>query len=162
MLLDELHAQRDAIQTLSCRYGARRIRVFGSVARREERADSDVDFLVDFPRGFNLFVTTHAVDRSTVRVAPAPSGAGAETRTESLHSRAYPARSGRAMSKPWQPYALHIPDAVERIHQIQAKGNLTQDQVLYDAALRNLQTLSEATQQRLETLKTEHLRCALA
>jgi predicted nucleotidyltransferase len=25
------------------------------VARREERADSDVDFLVDFPRGYDLF-----------------------------------------------------------------------------------------------------------
>ena len=55
MLLDELHAKRDAILTLSRRYGARRIRVFGSVARREERADSDVDFLVDFPRGYDLF-----------------------------------------------------------------------------------------------------------
>ena len=51
----ELHAKRDVIQTLSRRYGARRIRVFGSVARREERADSDVDFLVDFPRGYDLF-----------------------------------------------------------------------------------------------------------
>jgi predicted nucleotidyltransferase len=29
--------------------------VFGSVARREERADSDVDFLVDFPPGYDLF-----------------------------------------------------------------------------------------------------------
>lgn len=55
MLFDELHAQRDTIQTLRRRYGARRIRVFCSVARREERADSDVDFLVDFPRGFDLF-----------------------------------------------------------------------------------------------------------
>ena len=50
------------------------------------------------------------------------------------------------MSKLWQPYALHILDAIERIRHIQARGDLTQDQVLYDAALRNLQTLSEATQ----------------
>ncbi|MDO8903181.1 nucleotidyltransferase family protein [Hydrogenophaga sp.] len=55
MLLDELHAQRDVIQSLGTRYGARHIRVFGSMARREERADSDVDFLVDFPRGYDLF-----------------------------------------------------------------------------------------------------------
>ena len=47
--------KRDEIQTLGHRYGARRIRVFGSVARREEHADSDVDFLVDFPRGYDLF-----------------------------------------------------------------------------------------------------------
>ncbi len=29
--------------------------MFGSVARREERADSDVDFLVELPPGFDLF-----------------------------------------------------------------------------------------------------------
>ncbi|MCY7406278.1 MAG: DUF86 domain-containing protein [Alkalinema sp. CAN_BIN05] len=51
------------------------------------------------------------------------------------------------MSKPWQPYALHILDAIAKIRRIQARGDLTQDEVLYDAALRNLQTLSEATQQ---------------
>ena len=55
MLLDELHSKRDALHALGGRYGARRIRVFGSVARGEERADSDVDFLVDFPRGYDLF-----------------------------------------------------------------------------------------------------------
>lgn len=55
MLLDDLHAQKDAIVALGEQYGARHIRVFGSVARCEERPDSDVDFLVDFPRGYDLF-----------------------------------------------------------------------------------------------------------
>jgi hypothetical protein len=55
MLLDSLHAKRDAIESARREFGARRIRVFGSVARREERLDSDVDFLVDFPRGYDLF-----------------------------------------------------------------------------------------------------------
>ncbi len=36
-------------------FGARRIRVFGSVARGEETPDSDVDFLVDFPNGYDMF-----------------------------------------------------------------------------------------------------------
>lgn len=49
-------------------------------------------------------------------------------------------------SKPWQPYAEHILDAIARIRRIQTRGDLTQDEILYDAALRNLQTLSEATQ----------------
>ncbi|MDT8364203.1 MAG: nucleotidyltransferase domain-containing protein, partial [Nitrosomonas sp.] len=31
------------------------IRIFGSVARGEERLDSDVDFLVEFLRGYDLF-----------------------------------------------------------------------------------------------------------
>ncbi len=60
------------------------------------------------------------------------------------------------MSKPWQPYALHVLDAIERIRNIQARGDLTQDQVLYDAALRNLQTMSEATQQLPDALKAKH------
>lgn len=55
MLLDELRAKKDVIAALGSHYGARRIRVFGSVARGEERPDSDVDFLVDFPRGYDLF-----------------------------------------------------------------------------------------------------------
>ncbi len=55
MLLDELHAKKDVIAALGSQFGARRIRVFGSVARGEERPDSDVDFLVDFPRGYDLF-----------------------------------------------------------------------------------------------------------
>jgi len=50
------------------------------------------------------------------------------------------------MSKPWQPYALHVLDAIAKIRRIQSRGDLRQDEVLYDAALRNLQTLSEATQ----------------
>jgi uncharacterized protein len=54
-LLDTLRNHRQAILALAVQYGARHIRVFGSVARREERSDSDVDFLVDFPRGYDLF-----------------------------------------------------------------------------------------------------------
>lgn len=55
MLLDELRNKKAIIEAIGDKYGARHIRVFGSVARREERPDSDVDFLVDFPRGYNLF-----------------------------------------------------------------------------------------------------------
>lgn len=55
MLLDELRLNKNRIEALARQYGARHIRVFGSVARREERPDSDVDFLVDFPRGYDLF-----------------------------------------------------------------------------------------------------------
>ncbi len=55
MLLDEVRAHKSAIAALCSQYGARRMRVFGSVARGEERPDSDVDFLVEFPRGYDLF-----------------------------------------------------------------------------------------------------------
>lgn len=50
------------------------------------------------------------------------------------------------MSKRWGAYALHMLDAIAKIQRIQARGDITQDKILYDAILRNLQTLSEATQ----------------
>lgn len=55
MLIDQLHTQKEAIEAACRQYGARRIRVFGSVARGEEGPDSDIDFLVDFPPGYDLF-----------------------------------------------------------------------------------------------------------
>lgn len=55
MLLDELRLIKNRIEALAQQYGAQRVRVFGSVARREELPDSDVDFLVALPRGYDLF-----------------------------------------------------------------------------------------------------------
>ncbi len=55
MLLDTLRGQRETIHALGRRFGVGRIRVFGSVARGQERPDSDVDFLVVLPRGYELF-----------------------------------------------------------------------------------------------------------
>jgi uncharacterized protein len=49
--LDEVRAQRDEIVGLGMRFGVRNIRVFGSVARGEATADSDLDLLVDVDRG---------------------------------------------------------------------------------------------------------------
>lgn len=55
MLIDTLRDKRDTILALSQHYGAQRIRIFGSVARGEEQPNSDIDFLVDFPVGYDLF-----------------------------------------------------------------------------------------------------------
>ncbi|OZY84707.1 hypothetical protein CBP51_16175 [Cellvibrio mixtus] len=60
------------------------------------------------------------------------------------------------MSKPWQPYAFHILDSIGKIRRIQKRGDIRQDDILYDAALRNLQTLSEATQQLPTELKQQY------
>jgi uncharacterized protein len=49
--LDEVRAHREEIVHLAERFGVRNIRVFGSVARGEATADSDLDLLVDVDRG---------------------------------------------------------------------------------------------------------------
>lgn len=53
--LDTLRAQRDELLRIAERHGASEVRVFGSVARGEEREDSDVDFLVKIADGRSLF-----------------------------------------------------------------------------------------------------------
>lgn len=60
------------------------------------------------------------------------------------------------MNKSWQPYAFHILDSIAKIRRIQERGDIRQDDILYDAALRNLQTLSEATQQLPLELKQQY------
>ena len=50
----DLTSKRDEIIRLATTHGARNLRLFGSVARGEDRADSDVDLLVDMDPGRSL------------------------------------------------------------------------------------------------------------
>ena len=52
--LDDLRRQRERIMDLARQFRARRIAVFGSLARGEAHAESDIDFLVDFEADYKL------------------------------------------------------------------------------------------------------------
>ena len=55
MTLDELRrTKRDEILRVAAHYGARNVRVFGSTARGDAAAGSDIDFLVDLDPGRTL------------------------------------------------------------------------------------------------------------
>jgi uncharacterized protein len=49
-LLEEMRARREEIMAAAKRHGIANVRVFGSVAREEERPDSDIDLLIDLER----------------------------------------------------------------------------------------------------------------
>ncbi|MCX9084863.1 MAG: nucleotidyltransferase family protein [Candidatus Methanoperedens sp.] len=49
-----LHKKRNLIYSLAKKHGAYNVRIFGSVARKEADADSDIDFLVDLEPGRSL------------------------------------------------------------------------------------------------------------
>lgn len=49
-----LAEKRDEILAIAARRGAQNVRVFGSVARGEPGADSDIDFLIDLEQGRTL------------------------------------------------------------------------------------------------------------
>jgi uncharacterized protein len=53
--LEHLHARRADILRLAREHGASNVRVFGSVARGEANADSDIDFLVEFQPGTSVW-----------------------------------------------------------------------------------------------------------
>ena len=42
------------------------------------------------------------------------------------------------MTKDWKAYAQHILDCIEKIKRIQQRGNILDDDILYDASIRNL------------------------
>ena len=50
-----IHEKRDEILALAAKHKAKHVRLFGSVVRGEDTADSDVDFLVEFEPEASLF-----------------------------------------------------------------------------------------------------------
>ncbi len=47
--------RKEQIMQITSRHGVKSIKIFGSVARKEENKDSDIDFLVVFEEGRTLF-----------------------------------------------------------------------------------------------------------
>ena len=54
-LRDLVEARREQVKAVAARHHASRVRLFGSVARGDERPESDIDLLVDFTGDSSLF-----------------------------------------------------------------------------------------------------------
>jgi len=55
MTIDEiLKEKREQILSIARKYGARKVRIFGSIARGEGKPDSDLDLLVELEPGRSL------------------------------------------------------------------------------------------------------------
>jgi predicted nucleotidyltransferase len=67
-LIEKLRQDREAIIAIATRYHAENVRLFGSVARGEDRPDSDIDFLVDFQPGSTLFDHVALIDELTSKL----------------------------------------------------------------------------------------------
>ena len=67
-LIETLRQEKEEILAIADRYHAENVRLFGSVARGEDRPDSDVDFLVDFQPGSTLFDQAALVDALSTKL----------------------------------------------------------------------------------------------
>jgi len=54
-LRDLVEARREQVKAVAARHHGSRVRLFGSVARGDERPGSDIDLLVDFTTDSSLF-----------------------------------------------------------------------------------------------------------
>jgi len=54
MNLEQVRRRREEIERVARQYGARDVRIFGSVARGDDSPDSDLDVLVRFEPGRSL------------------------------------------------------------------------------------------------------------
>ena len=61
-MLDRIKARREDLYRLAHQHKAERLWVFGSGARKEERPDSDIDFLVEFREGASLLSHVHLMN----------------------------------------------------------------------------------------------------
>jgi len=61
-MLDRVRERRKDVARLAERNKISKVLVFGSCARKEERPDSDIDFLVDFKPNASLFDHVHMRD----------------------------------------------------------------------------------------------------
>jgi uncharacterized protein len=53
--LEQLRQKRNDILAIADKYGATNLRIFGSVARGDDRPDSDIDILIDQENRWSLF-----------------------------------------------------------------------------------------------------------
>jgi uncharacterized protein len=53
-MTQDVERNRNAILDVAARHGARNVRVFGSVARGDDKPESDLDLLVEMERGRSL------------------------------------------------------------------------------------------------------------
>jgi predicted nucleotidyltransferase len=57
-----LKKRKPQIESIMQKYGARNIRVFGSVAREEDQKNSDIDFIVNMDEERSAFDLVHLID----------------------------------------------------------------------------------------------------
>ena len=150
---ETLHAHRRAILELATRHGARNVRVFGSIARGEDRPDSDVDLLVDVEPGRSL-LDVIALEQDLEALLGRP----VDVQTDGGLSRTCSSGScrSRGAMKDDRVYLQHIRDALQDIAEYCGSnhGAFLDDRMRQDATLRKLEIIGQAVKNLSEDTRS--------
>jgi uncharacterized protein with HEPN domain/predicted nucleotidyltransferase len=168
-IADFLIAKKDEILRVAARHGARNVRVFGSVARGESGADSDVDLLVEMgPEctsgdleqiskelahllGRRVDVATEAKLRPRVRRRALEEAIplGALLSTASQPKDVLRMRRDRDR-------LLDIIEAIDRVHRYAPNLESLRDYGVESILVRNIQNIGEAASKLSEDFRQNH------
>jgi uncharacterized protein with HEPN domain/predicted nucleotidyltransferase len=141
-----LAAHRDAIDAIVAKHKARNPRVFGSVARGDDREDSDLDLLVDPEPGMDLFDLARIINELESLL-----GIPVDVLMGDNLSEKFAARLHRGVTERERlyDYLTHIIEAIEKI-QLYTKdmdsAAFAANGLVQDAVARNMEIVGEAGQ----------------
>jgi uncharacterized protein len=168
LTLSEVRLRLREYQTGWQALGVSRVRIFGSVAREEASAGSDIDVLLDFREPAGLIALAraqeyfeHLLGRRTDSVTqagllPALRGAVMQDAVDALGDEVAP-RPGPARRWRWRLERLTL--AASRVHglvQTRSEADFLADPLAQDAALLNLLRLGEGTKFVPQAVQDSH------
>jgi uncharacterized protein with HEPN domain/predicted nucleotidyltransferase len=153
---DLIAAKREEILAIARRYGAQNVRVFGSVARGDETAQSDVDLLVDLTKTLGLFEFVRFK-----RELEGLLGRDVDLTTEkTLHPRIRQQmmREGGPGVKGDLLYLDNILECMDRILSYTHEGRdaFMKSEMMQDAVIRNFEIMGEAAKRVSDELREKH------
>ena len=142
---------------IAARYGARKVRVFGSVALGEAGENRDIDLLVDLEHGRSLLDQAGLMMELEELL-----GRKVDVGYRAGHLLAAPTtnpeRGPAAMSKDPRVYLAHIMECIQKIERFTQGGKerFLQDELIHDVALRNFEVIGEAAKRLDDVYRSTH------
>jgi uncharacterized protein with HEPN domain/predicted nucleotidyltransferase len=168
-IAEVLIAKRQEILQVAARHGARNIRVFGSIARGESTAGSDVDLLVDIEPDRNRSdlenISKELAELLGCRVDVATEADLRPRVRQRALEEAIPLEAAPSSSRPVKGISrmrrdrdrlLDIMEAIEIVQKYTPREESLEDYLVQTAVVHNVQTIGEAASKLSKEFRLRH------